>query len=158
MIVAIWIFVADDEPNESRSHLNVPCLTGTELSDSHIYERLISCGLNQQSSGLKVTPTILGERHNPLCLGQVTNISASNLSLGHVTRALCCGVLNNIASMMPAESLQQAGVSRIVGTGSALARNEVLRQEAGKAFGQPLVYGQSADAAVGVAMVLCDRL
>lgn len=58
--------------------------------------------------------------------------------------------------MMPAERLQQAGVRRIVGSGSTFARNEVLRQEVEKAFPQPVVYGQNADSAVGVAMVLCD--
>lgn len=105
-----------------------------------------------------MSPTILGERHDPLGLGQVANISASNLSLGHVFRALCCGVLNNLTSMMPAEHLQQAGVRRIVGSGSALARNEVLRQEVERVFSQPVVYGQNADSAVGVAMVLRDRL
>lgn len=103
-----------------------------------------------------MSPTILGERHNPLCLGQVTNISPTNLSLGHLTRALCRGILDNITSMMPAERLQQAGVRRIVSSGSTFARNEVLRQEVEKAFPQPVVYGQNVDSAVGVAMVLCD--
>lgn len=133
-------------------------LTGVELNEPDLYEKLICSALNQKTSDLRVCPTILGERHNPLCLGQVTNISASNLSLGHVTRALCRGVMDNITSMMPAEHLQQAGVSRIVGSGSALDRNEVLRQEVERAFPQPVVYGQNADSAVGVAMVLCDRL
>lgn len=130
-------------------------LAGAELSDSCLYERLIHCALNQESSDLRMSPTILGERHNPLCLGQVANISPTNLSLGHITRALCRGILDNITSMMPAECLQQAGVSRIVGSGSAIARNEVLRQEVEKVFPQPVVYGQNADSAVGVAMVLC---
>ncbi|XP_071316719.1 sedoheptulokinase [Trachinotus anak] len=128
-----------------------------ELSDSDLYEKLIGCALKQETSDLRVSPTILGERHNPLGLGQVTNISASNLSLGHVARALCHGVLDNITSMMPVERLQQAGVTRIVGSGSALTRNEVLRQEVEKVFPQPVVYRQNADSAVGVAMVLCDR-
>ncbi|XP_026184189.1 sedoheptulokinase [Mastacembelus armatus] len=131
---------------------------GAELSESRLYEKLIGCALNQETSDLRVSPTILGERHDPLCLAQVTNISASNLSLGHVTRALCRGVLDNITSMMPARRLQQAGVSRIVGSGSALTRNEVLRREVEKVFSQPVVYGQNADSAVGVTMVLCDRL
>ncbi|KAM9847092.1 sedoheptulokinase [Aulostomus maculatus] len=131
---------------------------GVEPSDQCLYEKLICCALKQDSSDLRVSPTILGERHAPLCLGQVANISASSLSLGHIFRALCCGLLVNITSMMPAEHLQQAGISRIVGSGSALARNQVLRQEVEKAFTQPVVYGQNADSAVGVAMVLCDRL
>ncbi|TKS83599.1 Sedoheptulokinase [Collichthys lucidus] len=131
---------------------------GAELSDSCVYEKMIRSALNQETTDLRVSPTILGERHNPLCLGQVNNISPTNLSLGHLTRAMCRGVLDNITSMMPAERLQQAGVSRIVGTGSAIARNQVLRQEVEKAFPQPVVYGQNADSAVGVAMVLCDLL
>lgn len=107
---------------------------------------------------MMVSPTILGERHDPLRLGEVTNISASNLSLGHVFRALCRGVVSNVTSMMPLEHLQRAGLRRIVGSGSALARNEVLRQEVERAFPLQVVYGQNADSAVGVAMVLRDRL
>ncbi|CAG5877081.1 unnamed protein product [Menidia menidia] len=131
---------------------------GGELSESCLYEKLIACALNQETSDLRVTPTLLGERHSPCSLGQVTNISTSNLCLGQVIRALCHGVVANIASMMPAESLRQVGVSRIVGSGSALARNQVLRQEVEKVFPLQVVYGQNADSAVGVAMVLCDKL
>ncbi|KAG7515183.1 sedoheptulokinase [Solea senegalensis] len=128
-----------------------------ELTESYLYEKLIVSALEQETSDLRISPTILGERHNPHCLGQVTNISASNLALGHVTRALCRGVLDNVTSMLPVERLQQAGVSRIVGSGSALARNEVLRQEVEKVFPQPVVYRKNADSATGAAMVLCNR-
>ncbi len=137
--------------------LLVLSLTGVELSESCLYEKLIHCALNQETSDLRVSPTILGERHDPLRLGQVTNISNTNLSLGHLTRALCRGVLDNITSMMPPERLQEAGVSRIVASGSAIARNEVLRQELERAFPQPVLYGQNADSAAGVAMILSDR-
>uniref|UniRef100_A0A8C6S591 Sedoheptulokinase n=1 Tax=Neogobius melanostomus TaxID=47308 RepID=A0A8C6S591_9GOBI len=132
---------------------------GAEISESSIYEKLISCALHQDTTDLNVHPTILGERHSPLCLGQVTDISPSNLSLGHVMRALCRGVISNVTSMMPADCLQNAGVTRVVGSGTALARNRVLRQEVERAFSQmSVVYGQNADSALGVAMVLCDRL
>lgn len=131
--------------------------SGADLSESYLYQKLIHCTLNQATSDLQMSPTILGERHNPLLLGQVTNISPSNLSLGHVTRALCRGILENVCSMMSADHLQRAGVTRIVGSGSAISRNEVLRQEVEKAFLQPVTYGQNADSAVGVAMVFCDR-
>lgn len=140
-----------------QCHHHHQSFTGAELKDPSLYEKLLCLGLRQESTDLRVTPTILGERHNPLSLGQVTNISTSNLSLGHVIRGLCHGVLDNIKSMMPAELLLQAGVTRIVGSGSALTRNEVLRQEAERAFSLPVVYGQNADSAVGVALVLCDR-
>lgn len=127
------------------------------MSEPCLYQKLIHCALNQATSDLQVSPTILGERHDPLRLGQVTNISPRALSLGHVTRALCRGILENVCSMMSANHLQRAGVNRIVGSGSAIARNEVLRQEVERAFSQPVVYGQNADSAVGAAMVFCDR-
>ncbi|KAM3868929.1 sedoheptulokinase [Diretmus argenteus] len=131
---------------------------GAEVSDSSLYEKLIHCALSQEDSDLRVSPTILGERHHPLRLGQVTNISASSLSLGHVTRAICRGVLDNVTSMMPAALLREAGVQRIIGSGSALARNQVLRQEAERVFTQPLEYGHNADSATGAAMVFRDRM
>ncbi|XP_024121466.2 sedoheptulokinase isoform X2 [Oryzias melastigma] len=131
---------------------------GADLTESSLYEKLIDLALNQESSDLRMIPTILGERHDPGSLGQVTHISTSNLSLGHVTRALCRGVLSNLASMMPAELLGNAGVSRIVGSGSALERNQVFRQEVERAFPFQVMYGKNADSAVGVAMVLSDRL
>lgn len=131
---------------------------GVELSSSSFYEKLISCALNQDTTDLKVSPTLLGERHAPLQLGQVTNISASNLSLGHITRALCRGVVENLTSMMPAESLRRAGIQRVIGSGAALTRNQVLRQEVERAFPLPVVYGQNADSALGAAMAIYDHL
>lgn len=130
---------------------------GVELSSSGWYEKLIGCALNQETTDLKVSPTILAERHAPLRLGQVTNISTSNLSLGHVTRALCRGVVENLTFMMPVESLQRAGVQRVIGSGAALTRNQVLRQEVERAFPLPVVYGQNADSALGAAMAICDH-
>lgn len=132
---------------------------GAEVPESSVYEKLISAALRQDTSDLSIWPTLLGERHSPHLLGQVTHISPSNLSLGHVMRALCRGVISNLASMMPAAHLSEAGVTRVVGSGSALTRNQVLRQEVERAFPQTdVVYGQNADSAVGVAMALCDRL
>lgn len=61
-------------------------------------------------------------------------------------------------SMMSPSTLLEAGVERIMASGSALARNEVLRQEVEKAFPLSVIYGKDVDSAVGVAMVCCDRL
>ncbi|KAI1902899.1 hypothetical protein AGOR_G00021060 [Albula goreensis] len=130
----------------------------TDVSDSTIYSKLVKAALDQGGSDLEVRPTILGERHNTSCFGQVSNISASNLSLGHVTRALCCGIMGNVVSMMPPQTLLESGVKQIRGSGSALARNEVLRQEAEKVFTLPVLYGKDVDSAVGVAMIANDRM
>ncbi|KAG7279378.1 hypothetical protein CRUP_001286 [Coryphaenoides rupestris] len=129
--------------------------------DSWLYDKLIGCALCQPHSDLTVTPTLLGERHHhpPLRGAAAANLSAGNLSLGHVTRALCRGVLDNLSAMMPTALLREAGVRRVRGSGSALARNPVLQAEAERAL-HPLTleYGHAADSAVGAAMVACDRL
>ncbi|KAI2664485.1 Sedoheptulokinase [Labeo rohita] len=97
-----------------------------------------------------------GERHDPTSRASASQISPSNLSLGHVTRALCRGVIENMATMMPPQSLQAAGVKCIIGSGSALSCNTVLQQEVERVFPFPVVYGKNVDSAAGVAMVFND--
>ncbi|XP_064534019.1 sedoheptulokinase isoform X1 [Pseudopipra pipra] len=127
---------------------------GLQVQESAIYTRIIQAALAQNHSKLSVHPTIFGERHIPEQLGSVTNIAASELSLGHVTRALCRGIVQNLCSMLPVQRLTDVGVRRILGSGSALARNEVLKQEVERIFPFPVVYGKDVDAAVGAAMVM----
>ncbi|XP_056449754.1 sedoheptulokinase [Gadus chalcogrammus] len=127
--------------------------------DSSLYATLNSVALGQPPSDLAVSPTLLGERHRPQLRGSVANAAAGNLSLGHVTRALCRGIVDNLTSMMPAALLGEAGVRRVLGCGSALSRNPALWEEAERALlPLPLERSQTADSAVGVAMVVCDRL
>lgn len=127
---------------------------GFQLEESAIYPRIIQAALAQKPSKLSVHPTLFGERHLPELLASVSGIGASELSLGHVTRALCCGLVENLCSMLPVQHLEEMGVRRILGSGSALARNEVLRQEVERIFPFPVVYGKDVDAAVGAAMVM----
>ncbi|NXA35240.1 SHPK Sedoheptulokinase, partial [Eudromia elegans] len=127
---------------------------GLEVQETTIYPKIIKAALTQNNSKLSIHPTVFGERHMPEQLASVTNISVSDVSLGHVTRALCRGIIENLHSMLPSECLTEMGVRRILGTGSALARNEVLRQEAERMFPFPVVYGKDVDAAVGAAMVM----
>ncbi|NWI95551.1 SHPK Sedoheptulokinase, partial [Pitta sordida] len=127
---------------------------GLHVQESAIYTRIIQAALAQHHSKLSVHPTVFGERHVPEQLASVTSIAASELSLGHVTRALCRGIVENLNSMLPVQRLRETGVRRILGSGSALARNEVLRQEVERIFPFPVVYGKDVDAAVGAAMVM----
>ncbi|OWK57304.1 Sedoheptulokinase [Lonchura striata] len=127
---------------------------GFQVQESAIYPRIIQAALAQKHSKLSVHPTIFGERHLPELLASVSSIGASELSLGHVTRALCRGLVENLCSMLPVQHLEELGVRRVLGSGSALARNEVLRQEVERIFPFPVVYGKDVDAAVGAAMVM----
>ncbi|KAG1937304.1 sedoheptulokinase [Pimephales promelas] len=126
---------------------------GLEVNESRIYSQLIQSALAQPNTDLTVTSTLLGERHDPTTSASVSQISPSNLSLGHVTRAVCRGIIENLASMMPPQSLQAAGVRCIIGSGSALSCNPILQQEVERVFPFPVVYGKDVDSAVGVAMV-----
>uniref|UniRef100_A0A8B9PP02 Sedoheptulokinase n=1 Tax=Apteryx owenii TaxID=8824 RepID=A0A8B9PP02_APTOW len=130
---------------------------GLEVQETTVYTKIIKAALAQTNSKLSIHPTLFGERHMPEQLASVTDISVSDLSLGHVTRALCHGIIENLHSMLPSERLTETGVRRILGTGSALARNEVLRQEAERIFPFPVIYGKDVDAAVGAAMVMFHR-
>ncbi|KAA0717340.1 Sedoheptulokinase [Triplophysa tibetana] len=131
---------------------------GLEVSESGIYSQLIQSGMTHPDTDLTVTPTLLGERHDPSALASICQISPTNLSLGFVTRAVCRGIIQNIATMMPPENLQAAGVKRIIGSGSALSCNAVLKQEVEAVFPFPVVYGKDVDSAFGVAMVFSEQI
>ncbi|XP_061460761.1 sedoheptulokinase isoform X2 [Rhineura floridana] len=130
---------------------------GLEVPESDLYPRIIGAALAQTDTGLTICPTVFGERHIPERLASVTGIAASDLSLGHVTRALCHGVVQNLHSMLSSEHLKEAGVTRILASGSALGKNEVMRQEVEKAYPFPVVYGKDVDAAVGAAQAMLPR-
>ncbi|XP_004376190.2 sedoheptulokinase [Trichechus manatus latirostris] len=130
---------------------------GLEVEESTVYSHMIQAAAQQEDTCLTITPTVLGERHLPDQLASVTRISSSGLSLGHVTRALCRGIVQNLHSMLSFQQLKEWGVERVIGSGSALSRNEVLKQEVQRAFPFPWSFGQDVDAAVGAALVMLRR-
>uniref|UniRef100_A0A673V551 Sedoheptulokinase n=1 Tax=Suricata suricatta TaxID=37032 RepID=A0A673V551_SURSU len=130
---------------------------GLEVEESTVYSRMIQAAAQQRDTCLAITPTVLGERHLPDQLASVTRISSSELSLGHVTRAMCRGIVQNLHSMLPFQQLKEWGVEQVIGSGSALSRNEVLKQEVQRAFPFPVSFGQDVDAAVGAALVMLQR-
>ncbi|EHB05798.1 Sedoheptulokinase [Heterocephalus glaber] len=132
-------------------------LAGLEVEETTVYSRMIHAAVQQRDTCLTITPTVLGERHLPDQLASVTRISSSDLSLGHVTRALCRGIVQNLHSMLPFQQLKEWGVEHVMGCGSALSRNEVLKQEVQRAFPLPVSFGQDVDAAVGAALIMLKR-
>ncbi|XP_069800484.1 sedoheptulokinase isoform X2 [Dendropsophus ebraccatus] len=130
---------------------------GLESSDSNMYSKVISAALSVNDTHLTICPTLYGERHSPHSQASVSNLTSANLSLGHVTRALCRGIIENIHSMLPSHRLKESGIKRIIGSGSALARNAALKQEVERVFPFPIVYGKDVDSAVGAAMVMVQQ-
>ncbi|MEE6468414.1 hypothetical protein FKM82_008282 [Ascaphus truei] len=127
---------------------------GVTNSDCDIYAQVIKAALSQNDTHIRVCPMLFGERHAPDSLASVSNISEADLSLGHLTRALCRGIIENMHSMLPSDRLEKSGVKRIIGSGSALARNAVLKQEVERTFPFPVIYGRDVDSAVGAALVM----
>ena len=127
---------------------------GCQVTKDVLYEKVISAGLQTPKTDLIIKPTLLGERHQPDAQASVTNIMTGNLSLGHVVRAMCHGVVNNLHDMLRRDSLVKDGVSRIVGCGSALTRNKILQEELESVFGLPVVYSEGGNAAAGAALAM----
>ncbi|XP_067422141.1 sedoheptulokinase isoform X2 [Emydura macquarii macquarii] len=150
-------FQPPETPDSLSAVAYFPYFDGHDVLESSVYTQMINAALAQNDTRLSICPTIFGERHMPERLASVTRITASDLSLGHVTRALCQGIIQNLHSMMPFQHLKEAGVKRILGSGSALSKNEVLRQEVEKMFPFPVIYGKDVDAAVGAAIVMLHR-
>ena len=117
-----------------------------------IYERILDCAEKKSSSSLKITATLWGERHMPDRRAEVSNLSSDNISLGDVGLSLCRGLVENLHEMMPKEFLHLHGVQRIVGTGSALIRNQVLQKQVEQVFGLPLVMSNNSEESVGAAL------
>ncbi|KAM7139546.1 sedoheptulokinase isoform 2-T2 [Macrochelys suwanniensis] len=150
-------FQPPETPDSLSAVAYFPYFDGCEVLESNVYTQMINAAVTQNDTRLSICPTVFGERHMPEQLASVTSITASDLSLGHVTRALCHGIIQNLRSMLPFQDLKEAGVKRILGSGSALSRNEVLKQEVEKLFPLPVIYGKDVDAAVGAAMVMLHR-
>ncbi|XP_070571592.1 sedoheptulokinase-like [Ptychodera flava] len=125
---------------------------GHETPQAQIYDKLLSSAQETKETDLVISPTLFGERHLPNQRASVTNITTENVSLGHLSRAACHGIISNLHDMMSRDFLVKSGVNRIVGSGSALTRNKVLQQEIESIFDLPLLYGQGGDAAVGAAL------
>ncbi|XP_073171691.1 sedoheptulokinase isoform X2 [Lepidochelys kempii] len=150
-------FQPPETPDSLSAVAYFPYFDGYDVLESRVYTQMINAALAQNATRLSICPTVFGERHMPEQLASVTSIAASELSLGHVTRALCHGIIQNLHSMLPFQHLKEAGVKRILGSGSALSRNDVLKQEVEKTFPLPVIYGKDVDAAVGAAMVMLHR-
>lgn len=124
------------------------------VEEDKIWSTLVSLSINKTNGELvKVIPTLFGERHIPQQTASASDINTNNLDLGTLFRSICSGLLVNMCSMMPVEFLKKNGVTRLVGSGSLLSRNEVMRQEVERHFGNLKVeFGNSCDSATGAAI------
>ncbi|GIY18796.1 sedoheptulokinase [Caerostris extrusa] len=134
---------------------------GLGVPESKIWERITALAQDDTSTDteMDICPTLYGERHR---FGEqravVRNIDPYSLGLGKVSRSLFRGLISNLRSMMPREVLIEHGITRIIGSGTALTKNPVLQKELEMQYDLPVVYGSGTDAAVGVALSVLPYL
>ncbi|GAB6018691.1 hypothetical protein CHUAL_000367 [Chamberlinius hualienensis] len=134
---------------------------GLGVPEDKIWEKILALSQDDSiaESDLDIVPTLFGERHLPDHRASVNNVDPQNISLGKVGRSLCRGIVKNISNMMSGQKLVEAGIKRIVGTGSALNRNQTLKKEVECQYSLPVIYpGAGNDAAVGVALIAIKQL
>jgi len=56
--------------------------------------------------------------------------------------------------MMPREMLLKAGIQKIIGSGSVITRNHIIKKEIENCFNLPLSLQMPEDSAFGVALAL----
>lgn len=136
------------------------------VPQSKVWECILRLGEAEEgvNSSLKIHPILFGERHCPEERASVAGIGPSSLGLGPITKALCAGLVDNIHEMMPKEELLSSGVQRLLGVGSALARNKILQSRVKEKYGSPkseneedkpqleVVFTSAGDAAFGAAL------
>jgi sedoheptulokinase len=146
---AAWAWLAESAA-AWLSELKAPTLPVDQL-----YRRLNELGLSAGTE-LDVMPAFAGERFNPSLRGSIGNLGPGGMELGPLARGLARGILDNLRGMLPPEVL--AGRTRLVGSGNALRRNELLRCMAEKVFGLPLELPESREEAAAGAARLAARL
>jgi len=138
-------------------------ITDVEVSEEKIWEKLMKCNvskknedqsnnnedrINNNEHKLQVKPTLFGERHNTDLKASIVNISES-LELSQIIRAICEGLIENIFEMMSMKYLFEAGIQELIGTGSALLRNAILKDLLETKLNIPVIYIDGNDADVG---------
>uniref|UniRef100_K3XB25 Carbohydrate kinase FGGY N-terminal domain-containing protein n=1 Tax=Globisporangium ultimum (strain ATCC 200006 / CBS 805.95 / DAOM BR144) TaxID=431595 RepID=K3XB25_GLOUD len=129
--------------------------------DARWYARLIDLGMQNITTDLEFLPTLNGERSDPTMKGSIQQLSMSNWSIGDISAALCKGLIDNLLTMVPKELHAAIRERKMIGTGSALVRNALLRHFLAAKLADPtaqLRIQDAADAAIGAALLplLCQ--
>ncbi len=127
---------------------------GLEISMPQALETMDRLALESPSNGMTIDPIFRGSKfRGDSERGTIMGVSSENFRPASFIRALIEGMIEEIARpyFIHSENRMPAG---IVGAGSALRRNAVLRATAEAKFGCTLRFGQFEEAtAVGAAML-----
>lgn len=116
-----------------------------------VYEFLDRLGLDAPDT-LAFLPHLDGEIDAPDARASLSGFRRDSGRLGEIARAVARGLIQNIRRMIPDEALE--GKRRLVGSGNALRRSALLRQQAERVLGLPLrLSAFPEEAALGAARV-----
>ena len=132
-------------------------LTNSSSSSlDHLWSRLIELGLQSSTSPTldHFSAALFGERHDPTMSAFVSNIRSMHLSqlndIGLVFRSICHWLIENAFEMLGKDAVST--MTSVIGTGSALTRNEVLQKELKEKVHDRVKLNEHSDAAYGAAL------
>lgn len=102
--------------------------------------------------GLRVIPTLHGERHAPHLKASVSGIGPENLQMGTIFFAMCVGIIKNLIDLMPIQQLMKADIDSVMACGSLITKNSLFVQEIRKQLPFPVLVGCEGDAAYGAVL------
>jgi len=130
--------------------------TESPITIDQIWSRLIQLALQSSSTTTTLehfSAALFGERHDPSLSAFITNIRSMNLfqlnDIGLVFRSICHWIIHNLFEMLGENTSQIEG---IIGTGSALMRNQILQNELNEKVNGSIKYNENSDAAYGAAL------
>jgi len=123
----------------------------TPPTRDQIFARLDALGL-AAADRLDFHTHLAGERHDPALRGVLSGLAFDNGRLGDIARALARGLAAVPRSMLPTAAF--SGRTRVMASGNALRRSQLLRTMAEAEFGLPLqLIDHHEEAATGAALV-----
>lgn len=132
---------------------------GSSIKKDTLWTKLIAAACEKiAETDLQTIPAFLGERFDPNLRASITNITSSNFQLASIFRSLCKGIIASFHNILPEDSLKRRGISKIIGTGSALLRNKALQMELETQYHIPIEYKHTGDAPLGAALSILNTL
>ncbi len=130
-------------------------LFGARRDEEELYESMLRLGaaVPPGAEGLRCSPLFVGTRVDPTLRGSFTGIGQSNISVGHLTRALLEGMSDVLLDLYRQIEPSAGARDRLVGSGNAVRRGSLLGSILSERFARPL--WQTAwpeEAAVGAAL------
>jgi sedoheptulokinase len=121
------------------------------IPQDQLYRRIDRLAGQCPDSPLFISPSFLGERHQPQLRGEIRHLDLGNASLGNVASALARGIIANLYGMVPETIIKSRKL--VIGSGNAVRRLAIMRKMIRQVFSLPLkIVANREEAATGAAL------